>query len=118
MPRPDPPTETRFVPGQSGNPGGKSGPRRKLERKYLEDLHDAWLERGKEVIDKLIAEKPEHVLRAVGALLPKQINIDDAGKPDRERLSRLLELVDRRLEELTSSPSDRDQDRPELRETH
>jgi hypothetical protein len=118
MPRPDPPVETRFAPGQSGNPGGKQGVRKKLETKFLHDLHDAWQTQGPEVIQRLIDEKPEHILKAVAGLLPKHINVDDAGKPDRERLSKLLELVDRRLEELAGGTRSPDPERPQLRETH
>ena len=115
MANPENLTAPQFEKGQSGNPGGKTGVRKKLETKFLHDLHDAWQTQGPEVIQRLIAEKPEHILKAVAGLLPKQINVDDAGKPDRDRLARLLELVDKRLEEVTRTPGERDTDGSELR---
>jgi len=100
-PNPTPPPEhSRFKAGQSANPGGKTAPRRKLERKFLEDLHDAWDMHGKRILERVIEERPQDVLKAVSVLLPRQIDVNDAGAVDRERAARLLELVNRRLEEL------------------
>ena len=94
-------TAPKWAPGESGNPGGKHAVRRKLEKAFLEDLHAKWQAHGPAIIDKLIQTRPQEVLKAVAGLLPKQINIEDPSAPDRERAARLLELVSRRLDELT-----------------
>ncbi|HEX3666948.1 MAG TPA: DUF5681 domain-containing protein [Rhizomicrobium sp.] len=39
----NPPVETRFRKGQSGNPGGRPGPRRALERRFEAALGEALL---------------------------------------------------------------------------
>jgi hypothetical protein len=55
----------RWVKGVPGGPGRPVGSRNKLTEDFLSDMHAAWLERGPEVIDRLIAERPEVYLLAM-----------------------------------------------------
>lgn len=70
--------------GVSGNPAGPpTGYRKKLEERFLKDLHDSWEERGQEAIEAAIDKDPVGYLKTVAALMPKQVeNLAD------ERLTR------------------------------
>lgn len=63
-----------FKPGQSGNPGGKPvGARNKLQGAFLNDLAAHFEEHGKRAIERACEENPLGYIRAVAALMPKQI---------------------------------------------
>lgn len=65
-----------FKPGQSGNPGGRpKGSRNKLGEAFIEDMYAQWKERGAEVIEKVIAERPQDFMKCVASLLPQQMEI-------------------------------------------
>jgi len=49
----------RYLKGMPGGPGRPLGSRNKLREDFFADMHAAWLKRGQEVIDRLIAERPE-----------------------------------------------------------
>jgi hypothetical protein len=52
--RPLPPVETRFKPGQSGNPKGRAvGTRQRLGEAFLTDVLEAWRDHGKGVASLL-----------------------------------------------------------------
>lgn len=69
-----PPIETRFKPGQSGNPGGKAkGTRNRLTAAFLHALADDFDEHGKRVIERAREEDPVGYMKVIGALLPKQV---------------------------------------------
>jgi hypothetical protein len=55
----------RWLKGFSGGPGRPLGSRNKLNEDFLCDLHAAWLERGKNVLDRVIAERPEVFFQAM-----------------------------------------------------
>ena len=69
---------TRFKPGQSGNPAGRPrGSRNKVSEKLLEALAIDFDDHGKEVIEKVRVERPADYLKIVASLVPKQMEIDD-----------------------------------------
>lgn len=57
-----------------GNPGRPKGSRNKLGEAFIEDLHQAWQQRGSEVIDRVIADKPEQFLKVIASVIPQEIN--------------------------------------------
>jgi len=66
-------SDTRFKPGQSGNPAGrKPGSRNKLNEDFLADLHEAWGQRGKTA---LAEASPDVLIKVVAGLLPKQVEV-------------------------------------------
>lgn len=67
----------RFVKGHKApGPGRPKGsPRTDLGRAFIEDVQAAWQARGREVIDRVIEEKPEQFLKAMVAILPKEIDV-------------------------------------------
>ena len=82
--------KTQFKPG---NPGGRlHGARHKFAQPFLDDIHEAWQERGKEVIQRVINRRPDVFLRVVAQLLPKDVNLR---LPDGDSLS-----VDEMLERI------------------
>lgn len=74
MPTPPPPVETRFKPGESGNPGGKvKGARNRLQARFLNELADDFDQHGKAAIVRAREEDPMGYVKAVAALMPKQV---------------------------------------------
>ena len=70
--------DTRFKPGQSGNPAGRpKGSRNRVSEKLLETLATDFDAHGKEVIEKVRAERPADYLKIVASLVPKQMEIED-----------------------------------------
>jgi hypothetical protein len=70
--------DTRFKPGQSGNPAGRpKGSRNKVSEKLLEALATDFEAHGKDVIEKVRADRPADYLKIVALLVPKQMEIDD-----------------------------------------
>lgn len=68
------PIETRFKPGISGNPGGKAtGARNRLTAHFLHALADDFEKHGKKAIQAAREEDPMGYVKAIGALMPKQI---------------------------------------------
>ena len=70
--------DTRFKPGQSGNPAGRpKGSRNKLNEGFLEALAEHFEANGEAAIEKVFAERPQDYLKIIAALLPKHMEIDD-----------------------------------------
>lgn len=66
--------DTRFKPGQSGNPAGRpKGSRNKLGEHFLEDLYAIWETDGADVLKDARAEKPMEFAKMVAGLLPKEL---------------------------------------------
>ena len=86
----------RYLKGIPGGPGRPLGSRNKLREDFFADMHAAWLEYGREVIDRLIAERPEIFLMAM--LKITQVHRVEIGQPEefgrpssKEEALRLLE---------------------------
>ena len=70
----------RYLRGVRGGPGRPLGSRNKMREDFFADMHNAWLEHGREVIDRLIAERPEVFLLAM--LKIAQVHHVEVGRPD------------------------------------
>ena len=70
----------RWVKGFPGGPGRPLGSRNKLREDFFADMHAAWLEHGPEVINRLIAERPEVFLLAM--LKITQVHRVEFDRPD------------------------------------
>lgn len=69
-----PPVETRFKPGQSGNPGGRPvGARNALQTRFLKALAKDFDEHGEEAIKDARERDPVRYVQIVAALMPKQV---------------------------------------------
>lgn len=74
MPTPPPPEETRWKPGQTGNPGGKpKAARNRLQGAFLNALAADFDKHGKRAIRKARIEDPMGYVKAIAALMPKQV---------------------------------------------
>lgn len=68
--------DTKFKPGQSGNPAGRpKGSRNKLGEAFLEALHEDFEANGKSAIELCRVEKPDAYLKVIASILPKQAEI-------------------------------------------
>jgi hypothetical protein len=77
-----PKQDTRFRPGQSGNPAGRpKGARNKVSEKLLEALASDFDIHGKEVIETVRIDKPHEYLKIVASLVPKQMEIESTAQP-------------------------------------
>ena len=69
--------DTRFKPGQSGNPAGRpQGSRNKVSEKLLEALAEDFDTHGNDVIEKVRVDRPHDYLKIVASLVPKQMEIE------------------------------------------
>lgn len=77
MPHPNSLANLRPIPkGVSGNPGGRpTGTRNRLQGKFLSALADDFEEHGREAIRRCREEEPAAYLRAIVALMPKELEI-------------------------------------------
>jgi Family of unknown function (DUF5681) len=66
----------KWQPGQVPNPTGRpKGSRNKLGEAFLLDMLNAWTEKGKAAIDRVIEERPHEFIKAVAGILPKEVNV-------------------------------------------
>lgn len=69
-----PPVETRFKPGQSGNPGGKpKHARNQLQVSFLNALARDFDDHGKDAIERARIEDPVGYMKVCASLMPKQV---------------------------------------------
>jgi uncharacterized protein DUF5681 len=77
IPGPTPKITGRWKPGESGNPAGRpKGARHRLGETFLKDLKSKWDEKGAEVLDRVIEEKPDVFLRVVAAIIPQHLELE------------------------------------------
>jgi len=71
-----------------GNAKGRpKGSRHKLSSQFIEDLHDAWMEHGPDIIRFSIVKNPVAVLEAVSRLVPRDFQVTvEAGQSFRTLL--------------------------------
>jgi hypothetical protein len=72
----------RYLKGMRGGPGRPLGSRNKLREDFFADMHDAWLEHGPDVIDRLIAERPEIFLMAMLKIAQVHDGVENGDDPD------------------------------------
>lgn len=66
--------DTRFKPGQSGNPGGKpTAARNRIQARFLNTLADDFEEHGAQAIVDCREKDPARYVQIVAALMPKQV---------------------------------------------
>jgi hypothetical protein len=67
----------RFLNGNKGGPGRPKGSgRQQLAREFVESLQKAWTEHGDAVLESLVKDDPASVLRAMVAILPKELDVN------------------------------------------
>jgi hypothetical protein len=81
-----------FKPGCAPGPGRPIGSRTRLSELALGMLRDDFAQHGKEILERVRAEKPHVYLQVVASLLPRQLQV--------ERVSSLSEFSDHEIEEL------------------
>jgi hypothetical protein len=68
---------SRFRPGESGQPASRpTGSRRRLLARFVDDLYRDWDKNGAKAIRTVRRTRPHEYLRAVIAILPKEIKIE------------------------------------------
>lgn len=69
-------TAPRFIPGMSGNPGGKpKASRNRLQGSFVTALAEDFEENGRAAIVACRLEKPDKYLMVIASLMPKEIEL-------------------------------------------
>ncbi len=66
--------DTQFKKGNKAGNGRPKGARNKLAKAYLKDLHEIYLDGGKEALKQVMKERPDGFLSLVARLLPKDLD--------------------------------------------
>lgn len=61
--------------GQTGNPGGNPGARRRYVQDFMDDIHDSWKVYGRPVLMTAALTDPVSYLRVCASLIPRDIDI-------------------------------------------
>ena len=86
----------RYLKGVAGGPGRPPGSRNRLTEDFLGDVHVAWLERGREAIDRVIDERPEAFLAIVARTIDvRRVEVGQPGEfsrlPNKQAILERLE---------------------------
>jgi hypothetical protein len=71
-PRPLPPVEHQFKPG---NPGRPKGSRNKLGEAFIADLYSHWQKHGMDAIERVASKRPQDYLKVIASILPKDLHV-------------------------------------------
>ena len=70
--------ETKFKPGQSGNPAGRpKGARSKLGEAFIKAMLEDFEQHGILAVQTVRSEKPDQYLKVIASILPKEITGED-----------------------------------------
>jgi hypothetical protein len=85
----------RFLTGNNRGPGRPKGSRNKLSEAVLQALADDFEANGKEVIERVRAERPHDYLKVCASVMPKRLENEDVTplKDPREMTDAELEAV-------------------------
>jgi hypothetical protein len=90
--------DTRWKPGQSGNPLGRPvGVRNKFSEEFVTDFMADWREHGTGVLERVRQTDPAAYLRVAAVLVPKEMNVaveQRSGPMDSEAVRKLRRCVD------------------------
>jgi hypothetical protein len=89
-----------FKKGQSGNPGGSSQARKRLNDSFLRALHRVWDKHGEKALETMAKEHPCQFVTLMFKLLPKETTADVHAPYGFGTLSETLELIERVNEEI------------------
>ena len=81
----------------AGGPGRPPGSRNRLTEDFIGDVHAAWLERGREAIDRVIDERPEAFLTIVARTI--DVRRVEVGQPGEFAKLGSKEAIVKKLEE-------------------
>jgi Family of unknown function (DUF5681) len=66
--------DSRFKPGQSGNPAGRpKGARSRLGERFIEALASDFEQHGEEVVERVRVRDPVQYLKVVANILPREV---------------------------------------------
>ena len=74
-----PSSDTQFKKGHTKTGGRKRGAKNKLTQAYLRDLHEIYLDGGKEKLKQALDERPDGFIKLVAALVPKDLDVKHSG---------------------------------------
>ncbi len=73
--------DTRFKPGQSGNPSGRpKGSRNKFGEDFINTFAEHFAEHGKDALDRVAKDDPSTYCRVAAAIVPKVVEVGGSVK--------------------------------------